>query len=211
MPVPDSASLDSRRGSQTLTLSPEAQQLAVFHAGAITGLDTSFLEHLAATCGVDGTVRVWDFLTKRPLEMARFPCPAQCLQWANDHVDPAGHTVVVGFSDGVVRVLVRDPRGEGGPSSGENEGDGVEGGQLRRAQTLKPHDRGVIALGYSPNGKLLATMGEDKKIFFIRSYLTAEVRGCGVWACSCACHVLKRPVVAFFGRVQLYSATKPLL
>lgn len=151
---------------------PSPQKLAAFHAGAITGLDTSFLEQLAATCGVDGTVRIWDFLTKRPAEMIRFPCSAQCLEWANDHVDPAGHTVVVGFSDGVVRVMVRDPRGEGNGSEGEGGGEGT----LRRAQTLKPHDGSVVALAYSPNGKFLATVGKDCKLFFIRSHLTAEVR-----------------------------------
>lgn len=149
------------------------QKLASFHAGAITGLDTSFLEHLAATCGVDGTVRIWDFLTKQPLESGQFLRPARCIQWANDHVDPAGHTIVVGFSDGVVRVLVRD-LGEGqGAQTGDTIGDGMR--QLRRAQTLKPHDRGVVTVDYSPNGKLLATAGEDCKLFFIRSYLTAEV------------------------------------
>lgn len=157
---------------------PDIRQLATFHAGAITGLDTSFLEQLAATCGVDGTVRIWDFLTKKPLEMARFPRPAQCLVWANDHVDPAGHTVAVGFADGVVRVLVRDPRGEGarGDAAGGLGGSSDGGsGLLRRAQTLKPHDSGVAGLAYSPNGKLLATVGKDCKLFFIKSYLTAEV------------------------------------
>lgn len=157
---------------------PDTKQLAAFHAGAITGVDTSFLEHLAATCGVDGTVRIWDFLTKTPLEMARFPRSAQCLQWANDHVDPAGHTVAVGFSDGVVRVLVRDPRGDGARSDAARAGgDGGDGeGSLRRAQTLKPHDGGVVGLAFSPNGKLLATVGKDGKLFFVRSYLTAEVK-----------------------------------
>ncbi|CAM9115751.1 unnamed protein product [Ectocarpus fasciculatus] len=158
---------------------PDITQLATFHAGAITGLDTSFLEQLAATCGVDGTVRIWDFLTKKPLEMARFPRPAQCLVWANDHVDPAGHTVAVGFADGVVRVLVRDPRGEGarGDAAGDLGGSSDGGsGLLRRAQTLKPHDSGVAGLAYSPNGKLLATVGKDCKLFFIKSYLTAEMQ-----------------------------------
>lgn len=157
---------------------PNTTQLATFHAGAITGVDTSFLEQLAATCGVDGTVRIWDFLTKKPLEMARFPRPAQCLQWANDHVDPAGHTVAAGFSDGVVRVLVRDPRGDAARGDaarvvgGTFDGDG----SLRRAQTLKPHDGAVVSVAYSPNGKLLATVGKDGKLFFIKSYLTAEVK-----------------------------------
>ncbi|CAM9328137.1 unnamed protein product, partial [Hapterophycus canaliculatus] len=181
VPFPDFEAVAALQGSPT----PGASKLATFHAGAITGVDTSFLEQLAATCGVDGTVRIWDFLTKKPLEIARFLRPAQCLQWANDHVDPAGHTVAVGFSDGVVRVLVRDPRGDAargdaakgiGESGGTNAGvDGVEG-SLRRTQTLKPHDAGVAGLAYSPNGKLLATVGMDCKLFFIKSYLTAEVR-----------------------------------
>lgn len=174
VPTPESIAAAATAESPT----PDTKQLATFHAGAITGVDTSFLEQLAATCGVDGTVRIWDFLTKKPLEMARFPRPAQCLQWANDHVDPAGHTVAVGFSDGVVRVLVRDPRGDGARSdAARGVSDGGDGeGSLRRAQTLKPHDGGVVGLAFSPNGKLLATVGKDGKLFFIRSYLTAEVK-----------------------------------
>lgn len=175
VPTPEAIAAAAVANSPT----PDTKQLATFHAGAITGVDTSFLEQLAATCGVDGTVRIWDFLTKKPLEMARFPRPAQCLQWANDHVDPAGHTVVVGFSDGVVRVLVRDPRGDATrgddatrPSGGSFDGEG----SLRRAQTLKPHDGTVVSLAYSPNGKLLATVGKDCKLFFVKTYLTAEVK-----------------------------------
>ena len=155
---------------------PETRKLATFHAGAITGVDTSFLEQLAATSGIDGTVRVWDFLTKKPLEMARFSRPAHCLEWANDHVDPAGHTIVAGFADGVVRVLVRNPRADGGEVPPHDSGGEKEEGALRRAQTLKPHDCAVVALAYSPNGKLLVTAGKDCKLFFIKSWLTAEVR-----------------------------------
>lgn len=174
VPTPESIAAASTEGSP----SPDTTKLATFHAGAITGVDTSFLEQLAATCGVDGTVRIWDFLTKKPLEMARFPRPAQCLQWANDYVDPAGHTVAVGFADGVVRVLVRDPRGDGAGGDAARAGGGsVDGeGSLRRAQTLKPHDGAVVSVAYSPNGKLLATVGKDCKLFFVKSYLTAEVK-----------------------------------
>lgn len=163
-PIPEEAA----ESSPTFTLRP--QQLACFHSGAITGLDTSYLELLVATCGVDGTVRIWDFLTKAPLEMAHFLRPAQCLEWANDRVDPAGQTVAVGFSDGVVRVLVRNRRGSSSQADGEGEGT------LRRAQTLKPHDSSVVALSYSPDGNMLASIGKDCKLFFIKSYLTEKVR-----------------------------------
>ena len=171
VPTPPPGLTEAAMATDSPALEP--RKLAIFHAGAITGVDTSFLEQLAATSGVDGTVRVWDFLTKRPLEMARFPRAAHCLEWANDHVDPAGHTIVAGFADGVVRVLVRDPRAEGERVAPD---DGGEEGALRRAQTLKPHNGAVVALAYSPNGKLLVTAGKDRKLFFIKSWLTAEVR-----------------------------------
>ena len=167
---------ESTAASISTTHSANLQQLARFHSGAITGLDVSVLEQLAATCGLDGTVRFWDFLTKAPLEMARFPRPAQCLEWANDRVDPTGHTIAVGFADGVVRVLVRVPRSRGS-SPGRSKNGPDENGILRRAQTLKPHDSSVVAVAYSPNGELLVTVAKDRKMFFIKSFLTAEVGG----------------------------------
>ncbi|CAM9292208.1 unnamed protein product, partial [Discosporangium mesarthrocarpum] len=137
-----------------------SQRLMSFHMGAIMGVDTSFLEQLAATAGEDGSVRIWDFLTKRELERASFPRPATCIEWAHGGVDPTGQTVAVGFLDGVVRVLVRDHRA----------------GELRRAQTFKPHDNSaVVELKYSPCGRVLLTAGRDAKLFFIRTHLTAEV------------------------------------
>ncbi|CAM9470484.1 unnamed protein product [Choristocarpus tenellus] len=142
----------------TTLADPPAQRLMSFHAGAIVELDTSFLEHLVATAGADKTVRIWDYLTKRQLEVASFPRPATCLEWAHDRVDPNGQTVVVGFSDGVVRVLVRDHKA----------------GVLRRAQTLKPHDGVVVAIAFSPCGNVLLTAGRDHKLFFIRAFLSDE-------------------------------------
>jgi WD40 repeat protein len=45
----------------------EARQLATFHAGPITGLDVSAVSDHAATCGADGTVRLFAYATRRQI------------------------------------------------------------------------------------------------------------------------------------------------
>lgn len=44
---------------------PEAcSPVMFFHAGGITGLDVSPVNHAAVTCGADGTVRLWNYIDK---------------------------------------------------------------------------------------------------------------------------------------------------
>ena len=52
--------LDARGGLWRLDiLSNEVTQVAAFHAGAVTGMDTSPVDHFAASTGNDGTVRCY--------------------------------------------------------------------------------------------------------------------------------------------------------
>lgn len=43
----------------------KALKLFDFHSGKITSMDTSPIDHFAVTGGEDGTVRCWDYITKK--------------------------------------------------------------------------------------------------------------------------------------------------
>lgn len=120
-----------------------------FHAGAITGLDLCPFNHAAATCGADGSVRLWDYVAKAPICVFRSPAAATTISWAGRSVDPEGRTLIAGYSDGVVRVLTRCK-------------DGLA---LRTA--FKPHTVPIAAIAYSANGAYLASGAADGSVFFI--------------------------------------------
>mmetsp|Transcript_6350 Transcript_6350/g.17872 ORF Transcript_6350/g.17872 Transcript_6350/m.17872 type:complete len:1366 (-) Transcript_6350:515-4612(-) len=120
-----------------------------FHSGAITGVDTSPKAHLAATCGADGSVRVWNYLKRELVVTQRFGVGATCLTWASLAVDLDARTLAVGFSDGTLRVL-------------QVCSDGLE-----LVAALKPHAARVTHVLYSPNGKQIVTSADDGTVFFV--------------------------------------------
>lgn len=74
---------------------------------------------------------------------------ATAIVWASRSVDPEGRTLCCGYSDGVVRVLLRCKDG------------------LKLKHALKPHRVRINTLLYSPDARVLATGAEDGSIFFI--------------------------------------------
>ena len=151
-----------------------------FHAGAISGLDVSPVDHFAATIGEDGTVRCWDYVDKIQIisrefkelpvetnitktneatlayheheeeEKQALPVPGTVLIWTPLNVSPNGKSVSTGFANGVIRILVR----------GKSE--------WKIAHVLKPHNSAVKCMAYSPDGRCLVTVGDDKKLWFIK-------------------------------------------
>ena len=69
-------------------------------------------------------------------------------------VNPSGGLVVVGFEDGVVRLLeLYNPQGLHVVAGRSNYGDA----ELRLKQAFKPHNAPVTAIAYERNGEILAT------------------------------------------------------
>ena len=129
-----------------------------FHGGNILGLDTSPLDHFAATTGDDGTVRCWDYVDKKLLfssaferedaEGVRSTCAGTCVLWAPKTVDQNARTVLVGFANGVMRVLLRGATG------------------WKMSQVMKPHGGAISAMAYSHSGRVLCTGSADGTIWF---------------------------------------------
>ena len=135
-------------GAPGVDVTPET--LVAGHAGAITGVATSPVDHFAVTCGLDGTVRGWDYVDQKQVAKASFNAGATALTWAPTEVDREGRTVAVGFDDGVVRVLLR----------------GAESFPL--LHVFKPHSGRVNCVSYSRSGAHLVTGGQDGTVFFLR-------------------------------------------
>jgi WD40 repeat protein len=131
------------------------------HAGAITGLGTSPLAHIATTCGVDGTLRTWDYVSGKLLFSQSFSTPATALIYAPLTHDATGQTIAVAFQDGVVRILEM--------SMSHPQQDHDLHGHWHRRHVFKPHHEPITTLAYAPNGAYLATASTDQTLFLFKT------------------------------------------
>ena len=136
-----------------------SRRLAGFHAGPINGLEVSRVSDHAVTVGQDGTVRVFAYVEKREVYAARFNAPATSLALAPARVDEESRVHVVGFEDGVVRVLLRCAD------------------RWKLLDCVKPHNKRVTCALYAPKGAFLATGSHDGKVFF---FSVTGARGAGL-------------------------------
>ena len=85
-------------------------------------------------------------------------CSILCLYTSNDgpwlslQVDADSRTILAGFGDGVVRVLVMEESDPSEVSAGKRLAP-----TLTLAHVCKPHSNAVVALAVDPRGELLAT------------------------------------------------------
>ncbi|GMF32680.1 unnamed protein product [Phytophthora fragariaefolia] len=142
--------------------------------GRATGVTCSPYEHLAASCGEDGSVRAWDYISGSCL-MTVFPerslmdnkdnntdrlslAPASTITWVpsnaaiiND-VIPASRQVAVGFDDGLVRIMLMD----------------VDHRVWVRINIFKPHNKRVTCMAYSHSGSAFVTGSSDGTFFLFQ-------------------------------------------
>ncbi|XP_052014912.1 cilia- and flagella-associated protein 44 [Apodemus sylvaticus] len=144
-----------------ITQDPEC--LFSFHSGPISALAVSPLTYLMATTAMDCSVRVYDFASKNPLVQMKFKQGGTSLIWAPRSVSVSASQIVVGFQDGVVRILeLFDPKGLT-VFAGRKK---VLDAELQLKYVFKPHTEEVTALAYERDGEILATGSEDKTVFF---------------------------------------------
>ncbi|KAL4169004.1 hypothetical protein KRP22_009933 [Phytophthora ramorum] len=142
--------------------------------GRATDVACSPYEHLAATCGEDGSVRAWDYVSGSCLmtvhpEQGRMEdqdntsdrttlAAATTIRWVPDSAAvvtdlvPASRQVAVGFDDGLVRVLLMD----------------VEHRAWVRINVFKPHTRRVTCMAYSHSGSTFVTASDDGTFFLFQ-------------------------------------------
>jgi WD40 repeat protein len=135
---------------QTKVSSP----LLAVHAGAVVSVLTSPIENICVSCGVDGTVRVVDLKSSRRAASQLFNSPCSCMLWAPSEIDSQQRTLLIGFADGVVRVVTL-----------EGDGDSIKHVALKHA--FKPHSAAIVAMKLTPSADRLVTACKDGSVFFL--------------------------------------------
>ncbi|XP_046733325.1 cilia- and flagella-associated protein 44 isoform X1 [Silurus meridionalis] len=141
-----------------MTLEPEC--IFSFHAGAIEGMDVSGSTHLMATTALDRSVRIFDFLSNKELAVSHYRQGGTAVSWVPHMVCGDESLLVVGFEDGVVRLLEFCV-----PPSlpASTEGDRPD---LHLKQAFKPHNASVTTISYNQDGQIMATGSVDSTVFF---------------------------------------------
>ena len=151
-----------------------------FHHGAVTGMDVCVQKPLLVTCGVDRTLRVWNYTTKMCEQLKTFadePLSAS--------LHPTGHQVLLGFSDKLrlFNLLMDDIRMVADmPVKGCRECRFALGGQFFAAVsgphihvfatysaeqlcTLKGHSGVVRSISWREGDRGLASAGVDGAVY----------------------------------------------
>nr|XP_007983992.1 cilia- and flagella-associated protein 44 isoform X9 [Chlorocebus sabaeus] len=135
-----------------ITQDPEC--LFSFHSGAVEAVAVSPLTYLMATTALDCSVRIYDFASKTLLTQMKFKQGGTALVWVPRMVNFTGAEIIVGFEDGVVRILeLYDPKGLTDFVGRKKISDA----DIRLKQVFKPHTARVTALAYERDGEILAT------------------------------------------------------
>ncbi|XP_061484299.1 cilia- and flagella-associated protein 44 [Rhineura floridana] len=134
-----------------------------FHSGKIKAICVSPVTYIMATTALDRSVRIYDFIGNVQLAEMKFKQGGTAMIWAPTVVNPKRGIIVVGFQDGVVRIIeLYNPKGLPVISGRDNVADAA----FRLKQAFKPHTTIVTALAYERNGEVLATGSNDKTVFF---------------------------------------------
>ena len=132
-----------------------SQEIFEAHSGAIAGCDVSFVSPHFFTTGDDKTVRCYDYSQCKLLFTSRFQARGTVLKVFPKVVDTSSRLVLVGFSDGVVRVLLRSEA------------------SFIVLESVKPHTDAIVSIDWNSEGSKFATASKDKTIFLF----TVEAKG----------------------------------
>jgi cilia- and flagella-associated protein 44 len=128
------------------------KQLFRCHAGKIVAMDTSGISQHVATLGEDGRLYVYDYIEKEMVFNHQFLANGSDLVWLPVSVDPTGSVMILGFTDGVIRVI-----------SFNYKVQSLE--QFQLVQAVKCHCKPITKISVNPKGSIFVSASEDSTIF----------------------------------------------
>ena len=143
-----------------------AVKLRQCHAGAVTCLESAPNTGLLLSGGEDGRVCVYDLDRGAMVNSVRYSSGVSCMLWLPLHLDRSGSQLLIGFTDGVIRLY--------SVASGSSPGSSLMklmkslSVRMKLLQAVKPHRTGVTALSLAAGQRLVASAGEDRTVYLYR-------------------------------------------
>lgn len=125
------------------------RQLFRCHAGEIVAMDTSSVSHFVCTLGVDGRLYIYNYLERRLILHQQFLAPGRDLIWLNAAIDETAATLIIGFADGMVRIVVFDEAAN----------------ETKLTQVVKCHCYPITKIAVNQKGSILVSAAEDSTVF----------------------------------------------
>lgn len=122
--------------------------LLSFHSGGILVSRASPTDNTVVTGGEDGTVRLYDYLTKKEYYRATFNSDVVQLEFFPLSADPSGTLLLAGFKDGSVRMLRKTKS------------------QFTVLDAWRPHSSSLVAFALDKDAKQLYTTAADGTAFY---------------------------------------------
>lgn len=130
----------------------QPKQLFRCHAGEIVAMDTSSITPHVATLGKDGRLYIYDYLEKKMVFDHQFMALGCDFIWLPVTLDPTGSVLILGFSDGIVRVITFSHKLESSD-------------QFQLWQVVKCHCKPITKVSINPKGSIFVSAAEDSTIF----------------------------------------------
>ena len=136
------------------------------HAGPVTCLQSAPASGLLLSGGEDGRVCVYDLDRGAMVNSVRYSSGVSCMLWLPLHLDRSGSQLLIGFTDGVIRLY--------SVASGASPGSSLMklmkslSVRMKLLQAVKPHRTGVTALSLAAGQRVVASAGEDRTVYLYR-------------------------------------------
>lgn len=128
------------------------RQLFRCHAGEIVAMDTSSVSQHVATLGRDGRLYIYDYVEQQMVFHHQFLAGGGDFIWLPASIDSTGAVMILGFSDGVIRVITFSHKLQG-----------VD--QFQLVQVVKCHCKPITKISVNPKGSIFVSASEDSTIF----------------------------------------------
>ncbi|XP_045768159.1 cilia- and flagella-associated protein 44 isoform X2 [Maniola jurtina] len=151
------------------------RKVMTFHSGGVVAIAALRTHPILITAGEDGALHAYNTETHILLARYQFQAAVTCLLYPPIDVDATSRVILVGFADGIMRMLLVHPERLQAHSSlieikvhsalTIHSEDSVNADVLDLISLLKPHSKAITQITINEPRTLLVTCGEDCTIF----------------------------------------------